>query len=118
MLEVGNGRMTHDEYKSHFSLWAALKSPLILGNDVANMTAETASILTNAEIIAVNQDPLGISAGIAERHTETSLWGFSAKITSDVWTGPLVNGDAIAGMYKVLALEDATANTHSTASSL
>ena len=102
MLEVGNGGMTHEEYKTHFSLWAALKSPLILGNDVANMTVETASILKNAEIIAVNQDPLGISAGIAERH---SLLGFNAKITSDVWTGPLVNGDAVAGMSKVLSLK-------------
>lgn len=105
MLEVGNGGMTHDEYKAHFSLWAALKSPLILGNDVANMTIETASILKNAEIIAVNQDPLGISAGIAERHTETNLWGLNSKITSDVWTGPLVNGDAVVGMYNVLSLK-------------
>ena len=98
MLEVGNGGMNHDEYKSHFSLWAALKSPLILGNDVANMTAETASILKNAEIIAVNQDPLGVSAGIAERQTEKSLWGLNARVIADVWTGPLVDGDAVAGV--------------------
>lgn len=61
MLEVGNGHCSYDEYKSHFSLWAMLKSPLIIGNDVRAMTKddETMSIIGNDEVIAVNQDALG-----------------------------------------------------------
>lgn len=55
-LEVGNGGMTTDEYKSHFTLWAILKSPLVLGNDVTNMTAVDFDIITNKAIIDINQD--------------------------------------------------------------
>ena len=60
MLEVGNGGMTDAEYVAHFSLWAISKSPLIVGCDVTNMSPTTLSILTNPEVIAVNQDPLGV----------------------------------------------------------
>ncbi|KAH9817917.1 family 27 glycoside hydrolase [Melampsora americana] len=56
MLEVGNGGMSYDEYVAHFSMWAFVKSPLILGNDVTNMSKETLSIISNKEIIALNQD--------------------------------------------------------------
>ncbi|QRV77859.1 glycoside hydrolase family 27 protein [Ceratobasidium sp. AG-Ba] len=62
MLEVGNGGMTYDEYVTHFSMWAAVKSPLILGNDVTAMTEETLEIITNKAVIAVSQDPLGSPA--------------------------------------------------------
>jgi alpha-galactosidase len=64
MLEVGNGGCSAEEYKAHFSLWAAMKSPLIIGNDVRNMQTDgdAYGILTNAEVIAVNQDPLGLQA--------------------------------------------------------
>ncbi len=60
MLEIGNGGMTDTEYRTHFSLWAISKAPLIIGCDVTNMSAATLSTLTNPEVIAVNQDPLGI----------------------------------------------------------
>ena len=56
MLEVGNGRMTYDEYVAHFSLWALLNAPLIAGNDLRTMADSTRSILTNKDVIAVNQD--------------------------------------------------------------
>ncbi len=59
MLEVGNGGMTDVEYRSHFSLWAILAAPLIAGNDLRNMRPEIHDILTNKEVIAVDQDPLG-----------------------------------------------------------
>lgn len=62
MLEVGNGGMTTTEYVSHFSLWAISKAPLLIGCDVTNMSPETLAILTNAEVIAVNQDSLGAQA--------------------------------------------------------
>ena len=59
MLEVGNGGMNIEEYKVHFGLWAISKAPLIIGCDILNMTKEIKDILTNLEVIAINQDPLG-----------------------------------------------------------
>ncbi|EIN04737.1 alpha-galactosidase [Punctularia strigosozonata HHB-11173 SS5] len=84
MLEVGNGGMTFDEYVTHFSMWSILKSPLILGNDVTNMTNETLSIITNEALIAVNQDPNGSPAS---RQTNTAVDGGSISL----WQGSLVN---------------------------
>jgi hypothetical protein len=68
MLEVGNGGCTDDEYRTHFSLWAMLKSPLIIGNDIRNFSTPNdesqavLDILANKEVIAVNQDTLGRQA--------------------------------------------------------
>jgi len=56
MLEVGNGGMTDDEYRAHFSLWAIIAAPLMAGNDVRTMPAATRDMLTNKEVIAVDQD--------------------------------------------------------------
>ena len=60
MLEVGNGGMTDTEYVAHFSLWSISKAPLLIGCDVSKMSAATLATLTNPEVIAVNQDPLGV----------------------------------------------------------
>ena len=60
VLEIGNGGMSDTEYRTHFSLWAISKAPLIIGCDVTNMSAATLSTLTNPEVIAVDQDPLGV----------------------------------------------------------
>ena len=62
MLEVGNGRMTFDEYKTHFSMWAMMAAPLIAGNDLRNMDAVTHGILTNKDVITIDQDSLGKQA--------------------------------------------------------
>jgi alpha-galactosidase len=59
MLEVGNGDLTYDENVAHFSLWCILSAPLMLGNDIRSMSDEVLEIITNKEVIAVNQDPLG-----------------------------------------------------------
>ncbi|RWW71644.1 hypothetical protein BHE74_00020597 [Ensete ventricosum] len=59
MLEVGNGGMTTEEYRSHFSIWALVKAPLLIGCDVRSITNEALEILSNQEVIAVNQDSLG-----------------------------------------------------------
>ena len=59
MLEIGNGGMTDTEYKTHMSLWSILAAPLLAGNDLQNMSPEILAILTNREIIAVDQDPAG-----------------------------------------------------------
>ena len=74
MLEVGNGGMTTEEYKTHFSLWCMLASPLMAGNDLLNMTPETKSILLNKEIIALNQDTLGRQATCYRDNVDYQIW--------------------------------------------
>ena len=59
MLEVGNGGMNIEEYKIHFGLWSISKAPLLIGCDIINMSKEIKDILTNNEVIAINQDILG-----------------------------------------------------------
>jgi alpha-galactosidase len=72
MLEIGNGGMSADEYRTHMSLWALLGAPLLAGNDLRAMSDETRSILTNAEVIAIDQDPLGRPARKISEQVETS----------------------------------------------
>jgi alpha-galactosidase len=79
MLEVGNGGMTNTEYRSHFSLWAILAAPLIAGNDIRNMTPEIKEILTNKEVIAVNQDPLGVQGRRVHRNGDLEVWAKEMK---------------------------------------
>ncbi|HZT73085.1 MAG TPA: glycoside hydrolase family 27 protein [Terriglobales bacterium] len=88
MLEVGNGGMTDTEYRTHFSLWAILAAPLIAGNDLAHMTPATLAILTNRDVIAVDQDPLG------KQGTRLSQDG-----TSEVWGKPLKGGAWAVGLF-------------------
>jgi alpha-galactosidase len=78
MLEVGNGGMTDTEYRSHFSLWAIMAAPLIAGNDIRTMSQATIDILTNGDVIAVDQDPLGRQGR-----------PISASTTLEVWSKPL-----------------------------
>jgi alpha-galactosidase len=59
MLEVGNGRMTSTEYRTHMSMWAMMAAPLMIGTDLRKASAETLAILTNADLIGIDQDPLG-----------------------------------------------------------
>ena len=59
MLEVGNGGMTDTEYRSHFSMWAIMAAPLLIGSDLRSASEETFEILGNREVVAVDQDPLG-----------------------------------------------------------
>ena len=74
MLEVGNGGMTTEEYKTHFSLWCMLASPLMAGNDLQNMSPETKSILLNKEIIALDQDSLGRQAICWRDNGDYQIW--------------------------------------------
>ncbi|KDQ06371.1 glycoside hydrolase family 27 protein [Botryobasidium botryosum FD-172 SS1] len=92
MLEIGNGGMSYDEYVVHFSIWALVKSPLVLGNDVTKMTSETLSIITNDAIIAVNQDPVGSPAVRLWREPQ------EAGGTVQLWAGPLANGATIIAL--------------------
>jgi alpha-galactosidase len=74
MLEVGNGGMTTDEYRAHFSLWAILAAPLLAGNDLRDMKPEIRDILTNKEVIAVNQDPLGRQGRRVRKDGDLEIW--------------------------------------------
>ena len=74
MLEVGNGGMSADEYRAHFSLWAMMASPLIAGNDVAHMNDTTRSILLNKEVIAVDQDSLGAQGHRTRKDGTSEVW--------------------------------------------
>src|SRR4029078_8849329 len=73
MLEIGNGHMTDTEYQTHMSLWALAAAPLLAGNDLRNMSAETKAILMNKEVIAVDQDALGKQA-TPVRNGEFETW--------------------------------------------
>ena len=74
MLEVGNGGMTTEEYKSHFTMWCMLAAPLMAGNDLENMSKETHGILTNANLIAIDQDTLGKQAICAREVAGYEIW--------------------------------------------
>jgi len=88
MLEVGNGGMNHDEYITHMSLWVLLAAPLLAGNDLAKMTPETLDILTNKEVIAVDQDPRGVQGRRVAQ--EGPL---------EVWAKPLADGSVAVGLF-------------------
>ncbi|GAA1033351.1 ricin-type beta-trefoil lectin domain protein [Virgisporangium ochraceum] len=62
MMEVGNGGMTDTEMRSHFALWAVMASPLIAGNDIRSMSAQTLAILSNRNLVTINQDSLALQA--------------------------------------------------------
>ncbi len=79
MLEVGNGGMTDVEYRSHFSLWALLAAPLIAGNDLRSMRPEIHDILTNNEVIAVNQDALGREGERVAKNGDLEVWAKQLK---------------------------------------
>jgi alpha-galactosidase len=81
MLEIGNGGLTDTEYRSHFSLWAMMAAPLMAGNDVAGMSEATKAILLNKEVIAVDQDRLGVQG--------RRVW---KEGDSEVWVKPLTGG--------------------------
>ncbi len=80
MLEIGNGALTPDEERAHFSLWAIMAAPLIAGNDLTSMSAETRAILTAPEIIEVDQDPLGQQGVKVRSDGDLEVW---SKVQSD-----------------------------------
>jgi alpha-galactosidase len=103
MLEVGNGHMSDDEYRTHMSLWALTAAPLLAGNDVRKMSDTTKSILLNKDVIAVDQDALGKQASpVKNGNLET-------------WVKPLKDGGVAVG---VVNLDSAPANVTVKASDL
>ncbi|OQU95726.1 hypothetical protein CLAIMM_01902 [Cladophialophora immunda] len=94
MLEVGNGGMSYDEYKVHFSMWAAIKSPLIMGNKLDQLSPEDYAILTNPAVLAISQDPSvsAVSRTVTQQVDDKDAWGFGEV---QVWQGSLSNGDQV-----------------------
>lgn len=88
MLEVGNGGMTDAEHRTHFSLWSISKAPLIIGCDVRKISPASLEILTNSEVIAVNQDPLGVQG-----KRVAVAWSLSFNGSSDVLVANLSLSD-------------------------
>ncbi|MCG5437266.1 glycoside hydrolase family 27 protein [Micromonospora foliorum] len=88
MMEVGRGGMNDTEMRSHFAMWAIMASPLIAGNDVRNMNTATQTILKNANLIAINQDSLGLQG------TQVSFDG-----TRRVLAKRLANGDVAVALF-------------------
>ncbi len=88
MLEVGNGGMTDTEYRSHFSLWAEMAAPLIAGTDLRKATPATLAIYLNKEVIAVDQDPLGIQGRQV-----------AADGAGHVLAKPLAGGDVAVALF-------------------
>ena len=105
MLEIGNGGMSDAEYRAHFSLWAMMAAPLIAGNDLRTMSAATREILTNGDVIAVDQDSLGVQGWVAEQPSPGL----------QVWVKPLRDG---ARAVLFLNRTDAAAALHADWSAL
>ncbi len=82
MMEVGRG-MTLNEDRAHFSMWAMLAAPLMAGNDLRNMKKEVTEVLTNKDVLAVDQDSLGVQ-GLKFNDNESGV---------ETWVKPLKNGD-------------------------
>ena len=88
MLEIGNGKMTEDEYRTHMTLWVILAAPLLAGNDLSKMTEADKSLLMNKDAIAIDQDSLGKQG---DRLYESG--------DLDVWTKPLSGGRVAVGLF-------------------
>ncbi|GJM64409.1 glycoside hydrolase family 27 protein [Persicobacter diffluens] len=80
MLQVGRG-MSREEDKTHFTMWCVMNSPLITGNDLTTMSEETLEILTNSDLIAINQDPLAYQARRMMDYGDTEVWACPLKST-------------------------------------
>jgi alpha-galactosidase len=97
MLQIGNGGMTDNEYRTHFGLWALMSAPLLAGNDVRSMSDTTRAILTNPEVIAVDQDPLSFQAiNAADNGNGQQVWYKPLSAEGDRAVGLLNRNGAAA----------------------
>lgn len=96
MLEIGNGGMTDTEYRTHMSLWSVLAAPLLAGHDVRTMSASLKEILTNREVVAIDQDKLGKQGFRVRQDGELEVW--EKPLASGVAVGLFNRGGAPARM--------------------
>jgi len=88
MLEVGNGGMNLEEYRTHMSLWTLLAAPLLAGNGLSTMKPETIAMLTNREVVAIDQDRLGRQADRVR-----------AEGSQEIWARELADGSKAVGIF-------------------
>jgi alpha-galactosidase len=88
MLEIGNGGMSHDEYATHMTVWAMSAAPLMMGHDLRQSSPEVLKMLENREVIAVDQDALGVQGKAVRREG-----------TTEVWTKPLADGGVAVALF-------------------
>ncbi|KAI0725087.1 glycoside hydrolase superfamily [Fomitopsis betulina] len=92
ILEVGNGDLTYEENKSHWTAWALFRSPLLIGTNLSAVSTEIVDILTNPEIIAIHQDPV-VGTSIAPfRWGINPDWTSNGTFPAQYWSGPSQNG--------------------------
>ncbi|MEV0614344.1 NPCBM/NEW2 domain-containing protein [Nonomuraea sp. NPDC050404] len=104
MLEIGNGGMTDTEYRTHMSMWAMMAAPLIIGTDLRKATPQTLAILGNRDLIAIDQDRLGVQGAVVSDGNGLM-----------VLDKPLANGDRAIALYNstdsLATISVATADT-------
>ena len=98
MLQVGNG-MSVNQDRAHFTMWCMLSAPLLLGNDLTNMSAETLEIITNRDIIAVNQDPLGVQGLLLKSENGLEFW--FKPLSDGAWALCILNRDTSETEYTI-----------------
>jgi alpha-galactosidase len=96
MLEVGNGGMTDTEYRTHMSLWSLLAAPLLAGNDLRDVKPDILQILTNKEVIAIDQDALGRQGVRVAKDGDLEVW--SKKLNSGLAVGLFNRGSSTANV--------------------
>jgi alpha-galactosidase len=74
MLEVGNGGMSDDEYTTHMTLWAMSAAPLMMGHDVRKTDAHALKLLTHKDVIAIDQDALGVQGHAVRKDGDAEIW--------------------------------------------
>ena len=95
MLEVGNGNLTFHEQRSHFALWAAMKSPLIIGTDLSVLSSELLDILKNPHLIGFNQDPVFGKPATPYKWGTNLDWTFNASYPAEYWSGASQKGTLV-----------------------
>ncbi|EIW55385.1 glycoside hydrolase family 27 protein [Trametes versicolor FP-101664 SS1] len=92
ILEIGNGGLTHDEAKTHFTAWALMKSPLLIGTDLSTISDADLAILKNTELLALSQDPV-VGTGVAPfRWGINPDWVSNSTHPAQFWSGESQNG--------------------------
>ncbi|KAI9754542.1 MAG: hypothetical protein M4579_004642 [Chaenotheca gracillima] len=95
MLEVGNGNLTDAEARSHFALWAAMKSPLIIGTDLAKLSSDLVDVIKNPYLLAFSQDNVYGAPATPYKWGVNPDWAFNATNPAEFWSGQSSNGTLV-----------------------
>ncbi|KAL7928519.1 glycoside hydrolase family 27 protein [Trichoderma chlorosporum] len=95
MLEIGNGNLTAAESRTHFALWAAMKSPLLIGTDLSQLSQDNINLLKNKDLLAFNQDKVYGSPATPYKWGVNPNWTFNTTYPAEYWAGPSTNGHLV-----------------------